>query len=104
MFKGNNKYYFILLVLFALLVWVEYNQPKPIDWRRTYTKQDKIPFGCNAIYRLLNEDIFKDKIDHQNQTPFNVLATMPDKKTTYVFINNELSFSVLDCKYLLDFV
>ncbi|HEX7415202.1 MAG TPA: DUF4350 domain-containing protein [Bacteroidia bacterium] len=104
MFKGNNKYYFVLLVLFALLVWVEYNQPKPIDWRRTYTKQDKIPFGCNAFYRLLSEDLFKNKVEQQNQTPFNVLADMPDKKTTYVFVNTELSFSALDCKYLLDFV
>jgi hypothetical protein len=104
MFKGNNKYYFILLALFALMVWAEYNQPKPVDWRRTYAKQDKIPFGCNALYRLLSEDIFKDKIEQQNKTPFNTLEKMPDKKTAYVFINNNLSFSKLDSKYLLDFV
>jgi len=104
MFKGNNKYYFILLVLFALMVWVEYNSPKPVDWRRTYTRQDKIPFGCNAFYRLLNEDMFKDKVDKQDQTPFNVLNNATDKKTAYVFINNNLSFSTLDCKYLFDFV
>lgn len=104
MFKGNNKYYFILLLLFAIMVWIEYNQPKPVDWRRTYTKEDKIPFGCNAFYRLLDEDIFKGKIEVQNQTPFNVLATLPTKKTAYVFINNNLTFSELDCKYLFDFV
>jgi len=104
MFKGNNKYYFILLLLFAAMVWIEYNQPKPVDWRRTYTNQDKIPFGCNAFYRLLGEDIFKDKVEVQNQTPFNVLATLPIKKTAYVFINNNLTFSELDCKYLFDFV
>jgi len=104
MFKGNNKYYFILLLLFAAMVWIEYNQPKPVDWRRTYTNQDKIPFGCNAFYRLLNEDIFKSKVEVQNQTPFNVLATLPTKKTAYVFINNNLTFSELDCKYLFDFV
>jgi hypothetical protein len=104
MFKGNNKYYFILLLLFVAMVWIEYNQPKPVDWRRTYTKQDKIPFGCNAFYRLLDEDIFKDKVEVQNQTPFNVLATLPTKKTAYVFINNNLTFSDLDCKYLFDFV
>jgi hypothetical protein len=104
MFKGNNKYYFILLLLFTLLVCVEYSKPKPIDWRRTYTRQDKIPFGCNAFYRLLNEDIFKDKVEDQNQTAFNVLATIPGKKTAYVFINNSLSFSEPDCKYLFDFV
>src|ERR1700756_960751 len=104
MFKGNNKYYFILLLLFAAMVWIEYNEPKPIDWRRTYTSQDKIPFGCNAFYRLLDEDIFKGQIEIQNQTPFNILADLPAKKTAYVFINKDLSFSELDSKYLLDFV
>jgi hypothetical protein len=104
MFKGNNKYYFILLLLFAAMVWIEYNQPKPVDWRRTYAKDDKIPFGCNAFYRLLNEDIFKNKVEIQTQTPFNVLAIPPTKKTAYVFINNNLTFSELDCKYLFDFV
>lgn len=104
MFKGNNKYYLILLLLFATIVWIEYNKPKPIDWRRTYGRQDKIPFGCNAIYRLINEDIFKDKVELQNETPFNVLETLPDEKTAYVFINSNLSFSELDCKYLFDFV
>lgn len=104
MFKGNNKYYFVLLVLFALLVWVEYNSPKPVDWRRTYMMQDKIPFGCNAFYRLVGEDIYKDKTEKQSQTPFNVLATMPNKKIGYVFINNNLAPAALDCKYLFDFV
>jgi len=86
------------------MVWVEYNTPQPVDWRRTYGMQDKIPFGCNAFYRLLDEDMFKDKVDKQNQTPFNVLNHIADKKTAYVFINNNLSFSELDCKYLFDFV
>jgi hypothetical protein len=104
MFKGNNKYYFILLLLFALMVWMEYNRPQPIDWRRTYASQDKIPFGCNAFYRLLNEDIFKDKVEQKNQTLFNSLENLPTQKTTYLFINNNLSFSDLDCKYLFDFV
>jgi len=104
MFKGNNKYYFILLLLFALMVLVEYNQPKPIDWRRTYARQDKIPFGCNAFYRLLKEDILKDTLEEQNQTVFNSIALFPDKKTAYVFINDKLSFSDLDSKCLFDFV
>ena len=104
MFKGNNKYYFILLLLFSLLVWVEYSKPKPIDWRRTYSNLDKIPFGCNAFYRLLDEDLYADKLVQQNQTAFHALASMPDKKTAYVFINNNLSLSESDCKYLFDFV
>ncbi len=104
MLKGNNKYYLLLLVLFALLVYVEYKMPKPIDWRRTYAAKDKIPFGCNAFYRLANEDIFKGKLQKQNQTPFNVLLESPEKKSAYFFVNSSMNFSKLDCEYLMDFV
>lgn len=104
MFKGANKQYFILLVLFGLLVWAEYSAPKPVEWRRTYSRTDKIPFGCNAFYRLLDEDVYKGKMERQKQTPFNVLLTTNESKAAYIFINGSLSFSKLDSKYLLQFV
>jgi hypothetical protein len=104
MFKGANRNYLFLLLLFALLVWVEYSIPKPVDWKRTYSKTDKIPYGCNAFFRLLDEDIYEDKIEKQQQTPFNVLLKNPEKKSAYLFINGSLSFSKLDTKYLMQFV
>src|SRR5688572_8917971 len=103
--KGGGKYYWVLLLLlFGLLVFVEYNAPQPVDWRRTYSEDDKIPFGCNAFYRLLEEDIYKGRMKKQSQTPFNVLMKGPEKKSAYVFINSNLSFSRLDAQYLLEFV
>jgi hypothetical protein len=103
MLKGNNRYYFVLIVLFGFLVWIEYSTPKPIDWRRTYAQRDKIPYGCNAFYRLLDEDIYKDKLEKQKQTPFNVLLHDDEKKSAYFFITNYLAPSKLDSKYLLQF-
>jgi len=102
--KGNKIYYLILLLLFGLLVFVEYNAPTPVDWRRTYSKDDKIPFGCHAFYRLLNEDVYKGKLEKQKQTPFNILINPVEEKSAYIFINSNLSFSRLDAQYLLQFV
>ncbi|MGZ3942805.1 MAG: DUF4350 domain-containing protein, partial [Bacteroidia bacterium] len=104
MFKGANKHYIILVLLFGLLVWAEYSIPKPVDWKRTYSRTDKIPFGCNAFYRLLEEDVYKGKMERQKQTPFNVLLTSHENKAAYIFINGSLSFSKLDAKYLMQFV
>lgn len=104
MFKSATRNYILLVLLFTLLVWVEYSTPKPVDWRRTYSRSDKIPFGCNAMYRLLDEDICKGKMEKQKQTPFNVLLIAPEKKSAYVFVNSHLSFSKLDSKYLMQFV
>jgi hypothetical protein len=103
MLRGNNKYYFLLLLLFIVLVLVEYYAPKPLDWRRTYSKNDKIPFGCNAFFRLLDEDVYKGKLEKQRQTPFNVLLKEPEKKSAYLFINSNLHFSKLDARYLMQF-
>jgi hypothetical protein len=101
--KIFNPYYILLALMFFLLVFVEYNAPQKPDWRRTYSDKDKIPYGCNALYRLLDEDIFKDKLIKQKQTPFNVLLNPGSKKIAYVFINSNLSFSRLDAEYLMKF-
>lgn len=98
-----NPYWILLGLLFLLLVLAEFNAPKPVDWRRTYSQRDKIPFGCNAVFRLLNEDIFKGQLEKQSETPFTVLLRGYESKTAYVFINSNISFSRLDAKYLMEF-
>lgn len=102
--KRVNPYWLLLGILFALLVFVEYNAPRPVDWRRTYAKDDKIPFGCNAMYRLLDEDIYKGRVKRQKETPFTVLLKDDDDRTAYVFVNSNLAFSRLDARYLMQFV
>lgn len=92
-----------MLLLFALLVWVEYNTPKPVDWRRTYSGEDKIPFGCNAFYRLLDEDLYKGNAVIKNETPYNVVNEN-EKTVAYLFIGGNLTFSRLDSRRLLEFV
>jgi hypothetical protein len=55
MFKGNRKYYMILAAIFVGVIFMYYSQPKPINWNRTFGKDDKIPFGSYAIFHLLEE-------------------------------------------------
>jgi hypothetical protein len=47
-------------LLFAGYVTLEYNRPKPLDWRPTYINKDKIPYGTYVLYdqlpRLLGTD------------------------------------------------
>jgi hypothetical protein len=104
MVKRFNPYYLILPLLFVVLIAVEYSAPKPVDWRRTYARDKKSPFGCNAFYRLMNEDVWKGKMEEKKQTPFNVLLKSHENKSAYVFINGHLSFSRLDAQYLMEFV
>jgi len=47
-------------LLFAAYIALEYNRPKPLDWRPTYINKDKIPYGTFVLYdqlpRLLGTD------------------------------------------------
>jgi hypothetical protein len=95
MFKGNKKYYYILAAIFVAVVVLQYIQPKPIDWSRTYLKNSKTPFGCYAIYNLL-DDTYTTKIKNNSQTLYNLESQIKDADNTFLFIDNTVEFSKLD--------
>ncbi|SFQ72959.1 DUF4350 domain-containing protein [Hymenobacter arizonensis] len=51
-----------IAVLFAGYVTLEYNRPKPVDWRPTYANKDKIPYGTYALYDQLPNLLGTDSI------------------------------------------
>lgn len=103
MFKGNRKYYIVLAGLFVAIIALQYFQPKPINWNRTYFKKDKIPFGCFAIYNLL-ENNFCSKVKVNNQTLYSLNADANDSTQTLIIIDNNVEFSKVDIKSLFNYV
>ena len=103
MFKGNRKYYIVLAVVFIAVVALQYMQPKPIDWRRTYFKKDKIPFGCYAIFNLL-ENHFAKRVTLNQQTIYNLNEQTTESNQTLIIIDNAVELSKLDVKNLFSFM
>ena len=103
MFKGNRKYYIVLATVFAAVITLQYLQPKPINWNRTYFKKDKIPFGCFAIYNLL-ETNFAQKIKNNNQTLYNLNSETTESNQTLLIIDNKVEFSKVDVKSLFSYL
>lgn len=103
MFKGNRKYYALLAIIFIAVVALQYFQPKPINWNRTYFKKDKIPFGCFAIYNLL-ENNFAKNVKTNTQTLYNLNEQSPDSNQTLIIIDAKIEFSKLDVKSMLAFL
>ena len=83
---------------------MEYNKPNELDWRRTYAGGETIPYGCNAFYRILEEDLYEGKCILQEQSIYSALKTLPEEPITYMFVNSTLSLSAMDSRRLLDFV
>ena len=103
MFKGNRKYYIVLTLIFIAVIVLQYLQPKPINWARTYLKKDKIPFGCYAIFNLL-ENNYAKKITTNKQTLYNLNAEMTESNQTLIIIDDNIAFSKLDVNSLFSFL
>ncbi len=103
MFKGNKKYYYILAILFIAVIAMQYFQPKPIDWTRTYSKNDKIPFGCYAIFNLLGKT-YAPAIDVNNQDLYNFNGAHEESGQTLLIINEEIDLTKLELRSLFEFL
>ncbi|MCW3076827.1 MAG: hypothetical protein JWO32_1436 [Bacteroidetes bacterium] len=98
MFKGNKKYYFIFFGLFALILLAQYLLPKPVNWNRTYQNKDKAPFGCYAIYNLIN-GVYSQQTGFNNKTFYNLKDRVKDS-CSIIVINNDLNLNKSDLSSL----
>lgn len=103
-----KQYGFILTLtalLFVLLVVTEWNRPKPIDWRRTYSEMDKIPYGNFILHDLLPELFPEQDINIIRQPIYSQLVDNDSiVNTNYILINDRTYPDFLEAELLLDFV
>lgn len=98
----NIKYYIMLALGFVLVVMVQYNVPKPINWMESYSQQDKVPYGC-FILKDLMPDLFPSQTITEAKLPtYNQLKNQ--KNTNYIIINNTFETDKLDAEKLMEFV
>jgi len=102
-FKGNRKYYYALAIIFIAVVLLQYFQPKPINWNRTYNKKDKIAFGCYAVFNLL-ENTYAPVIESNQQDMYNLNEANEETGQTLLIINDQVNFSKLEVKSLFEFL
>ncbi len=91
----------VLGVLFAGLVAVEYYQPKPVDWRQTFSNKDKIPYGTYVLYQLLPDLFPSQEITTVRLPVLNQLKNAPARRTNFIFINERFELDSLDQNTLL---
>lgn len=64
------KTYYILLILgLGLIVFIESQRPRPINWRHSFSTRDDIPFGTDALFELSANFFPGEKIKRINK-PF----------------------------------
>jgi hypothetical protein len=88
-----KKYIHIIIlgILLALLVIVEYFAPKPIDWKPSFKKQDKIPYGAYITFDLLQDAFPKSKIEENYKSLYLKLNAKEFQNTTYISITDQFT-------------
>lgn len=102
MFKGNRKYYIILAAIFVGVIFMYYSQPKPVNWKRTFDKDDKIPFGSYAIFHLL-EETYASSVQTNAEGIYNLNERNLSSDQSLLIIDDQISMTKLEIKSLFAF-
>ncbi|WP_289062058.1 DUF4350 domain-containing protein [uncultured Zobellia sp.] len=101
--KKGLKYIVVAIATVALLMVIQYNSPKQINWTNSYVAKHKIPYGTFVLNDVM-EHLFPNKIKQVNIPPFEFLKTNEEASGTYFFVNNNVSFGDSELFSLLDWV
>lgn len=114
MSKSIKIYISVLVFIFILILVSDYNKPKPVDWRPTYSVNDKIPFGLYVFDKEIDGIFKKQKIQRiSDVTPYEFLDSKYDEdslietysvKGTFVNISVQNNIDDQSMKEIMYFV
>ncbi|WP_245176861.1 DUF4350 domain-containing protein [Flavobacterium aquidurense] len=75
-------YIAVLVFILTLILIIDRDQPKPIDWRPTYSVNDKIPYGLYVFDKEINGLFKNNKVERiSTVTPYEFLDSKYDEDT-----------------------
>ena len=100
----KNRHYIILGILLAFLVTIEYLAPKQPDWKPSFKKKDKIPFGAWITFDLLQDAFPASKIEENYQSIYIKFFGKEFTNTTFIIITDQFNPERVTIESLLWFV
>lgn len=93
-------YVFIGSIILGLYLIAEYNKPKPVDWRETFNRKDKIPFGSAIFFDRLTDFFPGATITPIRSSPYAYLQEERVRKGCYILQANSVELDEYDFKNL----
>jgi hypothetical protein len=111
--KKEWKYIAMLSAIFIVLIMVEINKPKPVDWKPSFSKKDKIPYGNYVLGDLITDIFGSGNVRVSGKTIYETIGQSTDISgiitedtsagSSYIFINDQFSPDKLDTEILLQY-
>ena len=103
--KQHRIYLVILLITIIGFILVEIYKPKPVDWAPTFSNKDKIPYGCELLYKVLPNIFPNQKISDEKVPIFSKKRTVKlPPKSNYLYVFSYFRVDSLSLVKLLDYV
>ncbi|MHB1277850.1 MAG: DUF4350 domain-containing protein [Bacteroidia bacterium] len=96
------KYYWFPLFLLFLFGLSYYSHEEDIDWRETYSPEDRIPYGTFLLFNQLPRLFPEDEIT-RNERPFSEWLGSEDVGKNLIIISNDMEFGEIDQELILEF-
>lgn len=98
--KKGSVYIIIVVLTLALLMVLQYNKPKELNWFPSFVAQHKIPYGTFVLNELIGK-MFSD-VNQVRTPPFEFLNNNSAVEGTYLLINDNIQFGESELDKLLD--
>ncbi|MCS7014330.1 MAG: DUF4350 domain-containing protein [Chloroherpetonaceae bacterium] len=107
--KSYWKPLLFFAAIFALLVATQLSAPKPLNWRPSFSNEDKSPFGAFVLFSRLRDLFFEERITVSPQSLYELFHASPQTylfslRSNIIFIAEDLRLDSLDAQSLLEFV
>lgn len=97
--------FIIFALIFIAFVAMEYFGPKEIDWRLSFSKNHKIPYGSYALYDLLEDTYSDSELKIQSRSLFQFFNENYNLQyTSMIFLSFNINMSDNDASELLSYV
>jgi len=101
--KKGSIYIVIAALTLALLMLLQYNTPKAVNWYPSYVSTHKIPYGTYVLSDIM-QNLFGEKAQKVNRSPFEFLNANTDIQGTYFFVDRHIEFGEAELNTMLDWI
>lgn len=101
--KKGSIYIVIAVFIVGLLMLLQYNRPKDINWFPSYVSTHKMPYGTYVLGDIMKK-LFSEKAKQINEPPFVFLTDTPDLQGSYFFVDRHIEFGEAELNAMLDWV
>ncbi len=102
--KASTKFLIFFAAVALLMLLAQLFKPQPINWRLTFSKNDKIPYGNYALFSLLPEIFPHSVIEFSEEPIYNFTKNKKYNKSSYIIITENFQLDTLDRASLFNFV